>query len=397
MRFIIHLGMGKAGSTALQQHFKKYNEEHKQQGIVYAGLNFSTISSEKAWQNSQGGYRKLAPDTLTQEFIAQAKRYETYAQSINADTIVISNESFSSYISQLTPFFHWLNARYEVYFCLYVRDIDSWLASAYEQWGIKDKSYKGKVKTFEEYFKSGHYRTTGSAISQLKKAKLLKRTYIKNIKFTLNSDVVTDFLTHYELPIIAPPKRGNEAIDNSLKALFYLTNCSQEKRIKVGSILKEYKALGRTNDEYRRFVSKCKPKLEFVEPSKIIKEKQKINRYLPVDERFPEEVSFKEVNNRVDPRIFNLLSSYVEHKQLRQHLSSEDLVKAAEKLQTIEPELSIKLLKGASMLKDTSQSTSNRAHLPSPPLLKDAGTSRIKIALRRIKQRLTNRSERFTQ
>ena len=89
MRFIIHLGLGKTGSTSIQHHFRQHFETLQQQGVLYAGLRFETLGKKEAWQRGAGTYTKLSEAELTNQFKHFATQYVAYAESINAHTIVL--------------------------------------------------------------------------------------------------------------------------------------------------------------------------------------------------------------------------------------------------------------------------------------------------------------------
>jgi hypothetical protein len=101
-----------------------------------------------------------------------------------------------------------------------VRNHASWARSAYLQWGIKHKTYRGKIKPFNKWYESRKDGFT-KTIS----------TYEKNFpgcvsvrNYDAVQDVVHDFYKFCGLPSLSPQKlRINETPDNTetvLRALY---------------------------------------------------------------------------------------------------------------------------------------------------------------------------------
>tara|TARA_B100000780_G_scaffold278284_1_gene251340 strand:- start:29140 stop:30330 length:1191 start_codon:yes stop_codon:yes gene_type:complete len=345
MRFIIHLGLGKTGSTSIQHHFRQHFETLQQQGVLYAGLRFETLGKKEAWQRGAGTYTKLSEAELTNQFKHFATQYVAYAESINAHTIVLSNETFSTQLSRLKPFFDWLVANFAVEFSVYVRDIDSWLVSAYEQWGLKDTSKSRNVMTFEEFAKSGRHRIAGDCLNQLASFGYLAQTHVKNMHHAKNKDVTEDFFSTFNLPLIAPPQKTNEATNKRQRAFFYLSNLHRKKKLKVSSTLRKEQALHRSGHHHQKFVTQCRPTQDALIEESILKEKRRVNRFLPADEKLPDNVKFKAVDNNIDAFTFNLMDSHIKYEHLLGELDSELLIESASKLEYIDLNLSLKLLK----------------------------------------------------
>ena len=345
MRFIIHLGLGKTGSTSIQYHFQQHFEALQQQGVLYAGLRFETLGKKEAWQRGAGTYTRLSETELTVQFKEFAKQYVAYAESIGAHTIVLSNETFSTQLSRLKPFFDWLVGNFEVAFSVYVRDIDSWLVSAYEQWGLKDTSKSRNIMTFEEFAKSGRHRIAGDCLNQLASFGYITKTHVKNMHQAKNKDVTEDFFSTFNLPLIAPPQKTNESTNKRQRAFFYLSNLHRKKKLKVSTTLKKEKALHTSGPHHHKFVTQCRPTQNALIEESILKEKRRVNHFLPTNEKLPDDVKFKSVDNNIDAFTFNLMDSHIRYEHLLEELDSELLIESASKLEYIDLNLSVKLLK----------------------------------------------------
>ncbi|MEW9798602.1 hypothetical protein [Alteromonas sp. CYL-A6] len=351
MRFIIHLGLGKTGTTSVQRHFRENFSRYQDEGVLYAGLRFETLGKDKQWQRGAGTYRKLSPDELLGEFKQATQKYVSYASDRQLHTVVLSNESFSTELPRLKPYFDWLMQHHDVHFAVYVRDIDSWVASAYEQWGIKDVAKKGNVPTFRQYLATAPYRQPGNVLQTIRQYGYLPRTYIKNMRAAKNNDVTEDFCAYFSLPLIVKPIRDNEAPDDNKKALFFLMQRYYHKRFKVRKVDKLYDALTHKGEEQHQFITQFYPRIQDANIDSIAKEKRRVNRYLPADEQFSEDVAFKKADPQLAPLSYNLLSAYVQWMNITEQADPNVLIQAASRLETVDLTLSYNLLAQAKIFR----------------------------------------------
>ena len=70
-----------------------------------------------------------------------------------------------------------------------------------------------------------------------------------------------------------------------------------------------------------------------------------MNHFLPTNEKLPDDVKFKSVDNNIDAFTFNLMDSHIRYEHLLEELDSELLIESASKLEYIDLNLSVKLLK----------------------------------------------------
>lgn len=198
MKLIVHIGSGKTGTTSLQNALLSSQHALNAQGYHYLGLMLETAYKVTfPWQ------RKT---TVNTDFFSlpfeQATRelYEVLSESIRegarrgVHTLLWSNESLFDNKSQVIEVLKKLRDEgLEITFVAYIRNHDSWSKSAYIQWGIKHKTYSGKLLSFSEWIKS-------QIPNFSKKLKPYMDNFpgqviLRNMDGVEGKDVVKDFLT----------------------------------------------------------------------------------------------------------------------------------------------------------------------------------------------------------
>lgn len=90
----------------------------------------------------------------------------------------------------------------------YVREHGSWSRSAYEQWGIKHKTYRGEIKSYREYFEAYPIRFMSSIDPWIKAFD----TNVQLRNFDSRGDVVSDFFTELGIDEEFHASRVNEKL-----------------------------------------------------------------------------------------------------------------------------------------------------------------------------------------
>jgi hypothetical protein len=154
----IHIGTGKAGSTAIQNFCSAQKGKLKALGLHYWGLNLegSDAPDPLPWQCPTGTnqLQKLpnqqAADQLRQVLSRAIEHLPEGA------TALWSNESIYERPAVYIPLLKSVAARPDVELLViaYARNHTSYVASAYKQWGIKHKTYRGHVLGFRDWFTS---------------------------------------------------------------------------------------------------------------------------------------------------------------------------------------------------------------------------------------------------
>ena len=209
-KIIFHIGMGKTGTSAIQKKLEENIFDLRTLGAEYLGLydflpeEFKDIAKQHNFYTANELVQEKAAHRLI-EHIRDLSIHRKY---------IISNESLWGYPLQLQPFFKTLveDPEIDIEFVGFLRNPDDWLKSAYQQWGIVDKSYYGKLASYKdkasELFQAYH-----ACYDWL-------NTYHEKVKFISydnTNDVVKTFLNHCEL-----------ALDVSEPDFFYSTASREE-------------------------------------------------------------------------------------------------------------------------------------------------------------------------
>ncbi|NNC23950.1 hypothetical protein HKX42_08895 [Salinisphaera sp. USBA-960] len=144
MKLILHIGIGKTGTTAFQRFCNLNEGILRENGYIYAGTLLQNITLRPPFEHiGQVGNPAILARGLS--------KLDSIAQHFSKDTkaLIWSNESlsmsrspeelaacFDDYIKNSKVFSEW-----EVYVVL--RRQDQWIESAYKQWALKHKTYKG--------------------------------------------------------------------------------------------------------------------------------------------------------------------------------------------------------------------------------------------------------------
>lgn len=151
---IIHIGTGKTGSTAIQQALAQSAQGLREKSVHYWGLNLEGAQSTDPfpWQR-EGGTSDL--QKLTDE-IAERQLTKALNEAVEklpkGATAVWSNESIyerpNTYIRLLKEI---QGDQLTCKVVAYARSHREYINSAYKQWGIKHKTYRGPLLGFSDW------------------------------------------------------------------------------------------------------------------------------------------------------------------------------------------------------------------------------------------------------
>jgi hypothetical protein len=194
-RFIFHIGAGKTGTSSVQETLRLNREGVKVAGTAYFGLMLEFAPEQRySWQKAAGSKEFLALEgaEATEQVIDVLRRSIDRVRAEGCRQAIWSNEWFFGRHAQVMPAMEALAADgIEVWVVAYVRRHDAWARSAYVQWGIKHKTYKGPLMPFERYRRIRPARF-GTALQPWSEGSQWK-FILRNMDSV--GDVVSDFLT----------------------------------------------------------------------------------------------------------------------------------------------------------------------------------------------------------
>ncbi|MBN0986996.1 hypothetical protein [Amphritea pacifica] len=230
-KLIIHVGMGKTGSSSIQHTLRASGPLLQARGVKYLGLMLERQSLEKSpvWHKSDGWtqFTSLPEPQATAQLVAALQEIDQ-ALPDSVHTLIWSNEALFNEVEQVAAAIEQLNLLFDITVVGYIRSPDSWIHSAYLQWGIKHKSYKGSLKSFPEWVKNKKFVVT-PFINRWKQ--LVESVVFFN--FEPIKDVCEHFITEY-LPAIASDVKvvvSNETPSSAAIALFAYYNSLFEEEV----------------------------------------------------------------------------------------------------------------------------------------------------------------------
>lgn len=159
-KLIIHVGMGKTGSSSIQRTLRENSKLLRANGVFYLGLMLEFLPFEEkfSWQKAAGwvDFIKIDNNRAQREIVEALERADEVLPK-RLHTLVWSNESLFDRPEGLRDAIEALKSRYNISVSSYVRSPDSWIVSAYAQWGLKHKTYTGPIKSFSEWLGNRDY------------------------------------------------------------------------------------------------------------------------------------------------------------------------------------------------------------------------------------------------
>jgi len=278
-KLIIHVGMGKTGSSSIQKTLRVAKGALEDQGIKYLGLMLEQLPSPKpyTWHTVSGwrDFIEMDPTQANRE-LAHVFQYANDKLPDSIHTLVWSNESLFDGFKNVRPTIEALRDYYEIHVIGYLRRPDSWISSAYLQWGIKDKSYPGPLKTFRAWAGKKPYVVSVKADVW---------TELADQASFFNFDKLEDVSAHFVEEVLslakdtAPSLRANDTPPPAAMAFFAYHNSLYEGMVlpdKLGSLLTRaglfnkmqesppYNKLLPTVEDISNYVERNRPEIERV-------------------------------------------------------------------------------------------------------------------------------------
>jgi hypothetical protein len=208
MEIVLHIGMGKTGTSSIQQALSDNAEGLHGQGRLYMGMWFGLAGRQ--FLGLAGQHRFFQSDDAAMR--AHAERLVARLRILQAETgigrFVYSNEEFYGQVRKMAPFVSALRGLADVRLVAYARDPREWLPSAYNQWSVFHKNYTGPLRPYNEMartlvFVYSGFRLWGETFGDI----LTVRPFFKSL------NVVEDFARTLGLTLALPAQRTLERID----------------------------------------------------------------------------------------------------------------------------------------------------------------------------------------
>lgn len=250
-RLVIHAGLGKSGSSAIQKYCRDHAKELRAERTHYLGMFFergdphpldfgSHEALLDALENDPGIEDRLV--TLLTAKIGSRPALDTFVWSQIA--LATHGDLLGRVIARIAA---WCDAEVILYF----RHQATWLVSAYLQWGVKHKTELGPILSFAEWIP--HAASRGSdyraVVGQWAAAIGRERLHLRSYDHA--DDVVADFVATARLGTAVPPAtRHYETPDDTLMRLFRLYQGQHDDPAEPGAL---QRALADNKVERKRY------------------------------------------------------------------------------------------------------------------------------------------------
>ena len=221
---ICHVGDGKTGTSAIQKTLRSHPQELADAGILYLGLMLELAPVRKYdWQCASKieAFHALPPAQAAAELAEVLRACMAAARERGLRRLLLSNETLFGRSAATIAALQVLQAEgVEIKAVVYVRRHDGWARSAYVQWGLRHKTYKGPLLDFGQWSRKRRFALQPKLAPW--QAALGNRLIVRN--FDTAGDAAADFLKLLQLdPMRFNIVRGNETPSTeelALRALF---------------------------------------------------------------------------------------------------------------------------------------------------------------------------------
>lgn len=219
MDIILHAGMGKCGSSALQTHLSRNTTlSSKSNRYVYAalrpsGLLYGKGLCNKANQNAFGYISSSSTKTFLRSKSVQSKLRKQLAFLSRKGTIILSNEGWTAELQRWQNQSLFVPHKDKVDVIIYIRHPVMWLNSAWWQWG----AWSGKP--FEKWLKAHLSRVFWANHVQIWQSLPFVNNVIVRV---LGDNIVQDFLSLFDIEYDSAKIQPfvNKSLPNGVLRLF---------------------------------------------------------------------------------------------------------------------------------------------------------------------------------
>lgn len=294
-RLVVHAGAGKTGSSAIQR-FLTQNKTHLDEvNHANLGMFFEDILGWEGEHESPaqkfGNCVALGSEYARSEILKKFRKCAEILPS-RVHTLVWSNEGIFEAWKQLGPLFNDLVDIFDCRFVVYLRRQDQWFISAYKQWGIRHKTYSGRIKSFEEWYSQNKARGDYSSILR-KWEQNIPRNSMDIRVYNPKENSARDFCKVLRLEAESlqfSGLRNNQTPPNTILALFKLYNSQFQEPVFPDELLGFIRRTGILKKEF--FPESLSIKLPGPDRRKEILEEYKQSNENLADYLAPHEAQF---------------------------------------------------------------------------------------------------------
>lgn len=218
MRLILHVGMGKTGTSSIQRALQGNAQTLAAQDALYLGMWFSAIDTKF---DGHDGLMAFCNSTAEQQVEYARLFKQALAKTADANgtrTFIMSNEGLFDRVDKILPFLNALRGELDVSLLAYMRDPHQWLPSAFHQWSLRHKTYEGPMRSFSDF--------APELIKQYEAIRIWQGHFSDILDVRLHdkgTDVVADFAKGCGLTLDLPDVRHlerSEPAETYLRAAF---------------------------------------------------------------------------------------------------------------------------------------------------------------------------------
>lgn len=209
MKLVLHIGMGKTGTSTIQKVLNDHGTELQAQKANYLGM-WLDPAILPVNRPTYKDFFIQPPEVWIDRAKTTLETMRRISDETGAETFICSNESFFFHADRFKDFIGELSKDVEVIAVAYARNPRSWLPSAYAQWGIRHKTSPGTIPPFEEMAKQ-HIKQYEELIKW--KSAVGDGVVIRSYDET--DDVVQDFLSLFDLEIAIPKEVFYAKVDDA--------------------------------------------------------------------------------------------------------------------------------------------------------------------------------------
>ncbi len=253
-RLVVHAGLGKSGSSAIQKYCRDHASELRDAGALYLGMYLERGDpSPIGFSSPDDLQRALTEDPAIEDRIVALLTSRIEARP-GIDTFIWSHIGLAMHPGTMGRIIARLAPVCDTDVIFFFRHQATWLVSAYLQWGVKHKTSVGPIRAFHDWLPEAQSRGADyrRVIEGWRAAIGTDRLHLRS--YDRADDVVADFLATARLPITAPDAattRHYATPDQTVMTLFRLYQGQQDDEAVPGGLQRALSANGVDRKRYR--------------------------------------------------------------------------------------------------------------------------------------------------